>query len=81
MKIFQKIASIFQPPSDSHGQKAVIDNEKVLTDVREYSTLKQIMTGNTEHIRIKGSRVPSIDCNLMSILIQDVLRHKTIEKM
>ena len=49
--------------------------------IREYSTVKQILEGNSEKVIFNNQRVKSVDCQLMSVLLQDVIRHKTVSKM
>ena len=43
-------------------------------DIREYSTAKDIFEGNSEYIVYKKQRVQSLDCKVMSVLFEDVLR-------
>ena len=50
-------------------------------DVREYSTAKAIFEGNSEYIVYKKQRVQSVDCKVMSVLFEDVLRQKVIAKV
>ena len=49
--------------------------------MKEYSTVKAILEGNSEHIVYKKQRVKSIDCKIMSVLLEDVLRAKVIDKV
>lgn len=49
--------------------------------MREYSTVKQIMDHNCEQVVYNKQRVKSLDCQIMSVLFEDILRHKTVAKM
>ena len=49
--------------------------------MKEYSTVKSILEGNSEHIVFKKQRVKSIDCKVMSVLMEDVLRQKVMAKV
>ena len=55
--------------------------EQVFRQIREYSTVKQILEGNSEKVIFNNQRVKSIDCAVMSVLLQDVIRHKTVSKI
>ena len=50
------------------------DFDTMYADVREYSTAKAIFEGNSEYIVYKKQRVQSVDCKVMSVLFEDVLR-------
>ena len=49
--------------------------------IREYSTIKQILEGNYESVLYNKQRVKSLDCQVISVLFEDVLRHKTVSKV
>ena len=50
--------------------------------VKEYSTIKQIFERNAEIIRIKHNhKVKAIDCKVISLMINDILRHKSVLKI
>ena len=57
------------------------DFDTMYQDVREYSTAKAIFEGNSEYIVFKKQRVQSVDCKVMSVLFEDVLRQKVIAKV
>ena len=50
------------------------DFDAMYQGVREYSTAKAIFEGNSEDIVFKKQRVQSVDCKVMSVLFEDVLR-------
>lgn len=70
----------FEPYQEAE-EGAEDEFDKVHRQVKEYSTIKQIMSSNNESIRLKGHKIEAVDCNLLSVLIEDVIRHKTVEKM
>ena len=72
MSIFQKISSMLFSADDF---------DTMYQDVREYSTAKAIFEGNSEYIVFKKQRVQSVDCKVMSVLFEDVLRQKIIAKV
>ena len=86
MSVFQKIAQIFnaQPiVSFLRGAVEVEQDAEVLgadefdfifQQVREFTTAKAILEGNSEHIVYQKQRVKAIDCKVMSVLLEDVLR-------
>ena len=39
------------------------------------------MQANSEKIIHSQQRIKSIDCTIMSVLLEDVLRHKTVSKV
>ena len=43
--------------------------------------MKLILEGNAEMVVYNRRRIKSIDCKLMSVLIEDALRAKTVEKL
>ena len=49
--------------------------------VKEYTTFKSILEGNAEMVVFNKRRIKSIDCKLMSVLIEDALRAKAVEKI
>ena len=50
--------------------------------IQEFSTLKHIMERNCEYIKVKeGVRVKSIDCKVMSTMLTDIMRRKTMMKV
>jgi hypothetical protein len=54
----------------------------MFSQIKEFSTLKQIFERNSEFIRIKdGVRIKSLDCKLLSILLTDLMRHSMILKV
>ena len=55
--------------------------EVIFREIREYSTIKHVLEGNSERVIFNKQRVKSIDCQVMSVLFQDVLRHKTVSKL
>ena len=86
MQVFNKIAAMLNPipymENLNEGNDASeVDMEAIFTQVREYSTIKQVFASNDETIRLKGHKIESIDCSMMSVLIDDVIRHKTVEKL
>ena len=94
MSIFQKIGQIFVPQpliNFLHGKIQTDSAEPTLLSepefqvvfdqVREYSTVKQIMEQNCEQVVYNKQRVKSLDCQIMSVLFEDILRHKTVAKM
>jgi len=96
MSIFQKISVLFNPQPFINFFKgsAAIENEEyetgivdekqfneISTQIREYSTVKFILEGNDEYIVYKKQRVKSIDCKVMNVLIEDVIRQKTMAKV
>lgn len=61
-------------------------NEKQLSQmfgsVKQYSTIKEVMDRNSEIVRVKdGVKVKAIDCKVLSIMLTDILRHKTVLKV
>ena len=94
MSIFSKIGQIFVPqplinfmtghvPIESGPANVLSKNEfdTVFAQVREYTTVKQILESNSERVVYNKQRVKSIDCQVMSVLFEDVLRHKTVAKV
>ena len=55
--------------------------DKIFGEIRQYSTIKHVLEGNSERVIFNKQRVKSIDCQIMSVLFEDVLRHKTVSKM
>ena len=55
--------------------------EHIYKSVREYGTAKAILEGNSEHIVYKKQRVKAVDCKLMSVLMEDVVRQKVMAKV
>lgn len=54
----------------------------MLITVQEFSTLKQIMERNSEYIKIKeGVKVKAVDCKVLSTMLTDLMRHKTMMKI
>lgn len=49
--------------------------------VKEYSSLKLILEGNAEMVVYNKRRMKAIDCKLVSALVEDALRAKTVEKL
>lgn len=94
MSIFQKIGQIFvpqplinfvrgkvQPESAEANLLSEHEFETVFNQIREYSTVKQIMANNAESVIFNKQRVKSVDCQIMSVLFEDILRHKNVAKM
>lgn len=94
MSIFAKIGQIFIPQPlinfingrvpDEAGPANLLSEkefENVFRQVREYSTIKQILEGNHESVLYNKQRVKSLDCQIVSVLFEDVLRHKTVAKV
>lgn len=71
-------ASMDTGPSNLLSEK---EFETVYTEIREYSTIKQILQSNSEKIIFNKQRVKAVDCQIMSVLMMDVLRHKTVSKV
>jgi hypothetical protein len=57
------------------------DFDQLFVKVREYSSLKIILEGNAEMVVFNKRRTKSIDCKLLSVLVEDALRAKTVEKL
>jgi len=55
--------------------------ETVFNQIREYSTVKQILEGNSEKVLYQKQRVKSIDCQILNVLLEDVMRQKTMAKV
>lgn len=53
----------------------------MFSKVQEYSSLKMILEGNAEMVVYNKRRTKSIDCKLLSVLVEDALRAKTVEKL
>ena len=50
--------------------------------ISQYKTIKKVMDKNAEIVTIEdGVRRKAVDCKLMSILLQDMLRHNTVLKI
>ena len=43
-------------------------------NIKEYTTIKHVLDGNTQMVRLNDRRIKSIDCKVMSVLIQDAVR-------
>ena len=52
-------------------------------NIKEYSTLKKILERNSDFIKLNDDtpRVKTIDCSIMSTMINDALRNKTVLKV
>lgn len=73
-----------QRSQDEVGPASLLNErefELIHREIREYSTLKQILEGNSEKVLYNKQRVKSIDCQIMNILLEEVLRQKTIAKV
>lgn len=91
MGVFQQVARLIQPwglinfvqgPAKVSNQVYQEENfDELFNKVREYSTLKQILANNEEMVVFNKRRVKSIDCKLMSTLLEDAIRAKTVEKL
>ncbi len=53
----------------------------IFLQIREYSTVKQILDGNAQMVVLNSSRVKAIDCKVMSVLFEDACRQKAISKV
>lgn len=50
--------------------------------VKEFATIKQVMERNSEIVRVReGMKVKTLDCKVLSIMMADILRHKTVMKV
>ena len=50
--------------------------------IKEFATIKQIMEHNSEFVRVSESeRVKAVDCKVLSIMFNDLLGHKTVQKV
>ena len=91
MGVFQQIARLLQPwglvnfvrgnVRVANRVKPDDDFEQLFVKVKEYSSLKAILEGNAEMVVFNKRRTKSIDCKLMSVLVEDALRSKTVEKL
>ena len=91
MGVFQQIARLLQPWGLVHFVRGNVrvanrvkpddDFEQLFVKVKEYSSLKAILEGNAEMVVFNKRRTKSIDCKLMSVLVEDALRSKTVEKL
>ena len=92
MGVFQQIARLLQPwglvnfiqgptRTVNRGVNADENFDELFSQVREYQSLKLILEGNAEMVVFNKRRIKSIDCKLMSVLIEDALRAKTVEKL
>lgn len=91
MGVFQQIVRLIQPwglVNFVRGNARVVnrvsqeeDFDQLFVKVREYSSLKIILEGNAEMVVFNKRRTKSIDCKLLSVLVEDALRAKTVEKL
>jgi hypothetical protein len=65
----------------SVGADFLADFEPINEKVREFKTLKNILDGNSEMVMHGRSRIKSLDCKVLSVLIEDALRTKQVEKV
>ena len=54
----------------------------MLSSVKEFATIKHVLERNSEIIRIKSNmKIKSLDCKVLSIMLNDIMRHKTVLKI
>jgi hypothetical protein len=54
----------------------------MLASVKEFATIKHVLERNSELIRIKSNmKIKALDCKVISIMFNDILRHKTVLKI
>ena len=54
----------------------------MFSSVKEYATVKQLMERNSEIIKLKEDyKVKAVDCKIMSLMLTDIMRHKTVLKV
>jgi hypothetical protein len=55
--------------------------DKFMKDVGEFSTIKEFMQTNSEMVKQGNTLVKSIDCKLVSVLLDEVTRFSSISKV
>jgi len=94
MGVLQQISKILQPwglvnfiSGPARIMRRAVDPQpdanfdQMFAKVKEYSSLKLILEGNSEFVVHNKRRIKSIDCKLLSALVEDALRAKTVEKL
>jgi len=49
--------------------------------IKEYGTLKHILDDNSQTVLVNHSRVKSIDCKMLAVLVLDAVRYNAISKI
>jgi len=86
-KSMAKSVSNFEEKRDESRALTVklLDNrqwEVMMDRIKEFSTLKQVLERNSFFVFLsENNRVKSVDCHLLSILLQDLIRFKTCLKV
>ena len=54
----------------------------MFSKIKEFSIIKQVMERNSEFIKLKDNfRVKAVDCKVMGIMLNDLMRHKSVLKV
>ena len=54
---------------------------KFTNDIGEFSTIKEFMETNSEMVKHGNSAIKSIDCKVVSVLLDEVTRYASISKV
>lgn len=55
---------------------------EMLKSVKEFATIKHVLERNSRIIKVRNDlKVKSLDCKVLSVMLNDILRHNTVLKM
>ncbi len=69
---------------DNKGHDVATDNKDIETlhnNIKQYTTIKLIMEKNSDYMRVDTQRVKIVDCQVMCIMLADLIAHKNILKV
>jgi len=88
-----KLREFLKPEPESvkhHQHKVLVTNknhdfgkrmDKIIRDIHEFSVIKQVLDSTSEMVTYNGIKVKSLDCKMISVLLDDIIRVQEFSKV
>ena len=55
--------------------------DQFIDDIREFSTIKQVLDTTSEMVTLQGIKVKSLDCKMIYVLMDEIIRVQEFAKV